>query len=630
MYAGALRSELSARLGVSWGPIKEGHADIDGVAEDLRKLFSQRDAQVEAKLAELIGAWVDEHGGAEPDAWTISRLERAAVLASRPGKQAAVEADVLRAEWTTRAREAGFEVLSLPNGQGRLAGSATLDVDALIAQALQAVAAAASRCVELHPLPGTGTPCRKDGRPLSEHVTDRCLTTLAVLNQEARLLAWARSAVRAVISSDDDPQAVAARAVSGSDPLVLVVGPAGAGKTTMLGTAGAELRQHGRPAIGLAPSGKAADVLAQETGWPATTLAKLLHAHARPGRPLPAWQLPAGTTVVLDESGMASTEDLDALVSLVQRHRWRLVCVGDPAQLPAVGRGGMFAYWCEKLPAHHLQEVCRFADDWQAEASLALRRGERSAATAYAAHHRLQSVHPALLADRVARQQERIATRGQSVAITTASAGTARAINVEIQRRRNLRLEGASVALADGTRAFVGDQVATRRNDAGMVTKAGSSVRNRQSWTVTDVGKDGSLTVADGERGAVVLPARYVARHVELGWAVTGYGNQGVTTDHGICVVEPSSSRAGIYVGMTRGRGRNWAWVLDRTGLADPEEALAAAIARPANARCAHAVREHLGGEPPEMPVLDEATQRMRRRLDELQARRRSEPSLGL
>ncbi len=625
MYAGALRSELSARLGVSWGPIKEGHADIDGVAEDLRKVFSQRDAQVEAKTAELIRAWVDDHDGAEPDAWTISRLERAAVLASRPGKQAAVEADVLRAEWTARAREAGFEVLSLPDVQGRLPGSDTFDVDAVITQALDAVSAssstwlradlareiaallpaeasasaahaielvdrlaeaAASRCVELHPLPETGTPCRKDGRPLSEHVTDRRLTTPPVLEQEARILAWARSAVRAVPSTDDDPQAVAARAVSGVDPLALVVGPAGAGKTTMLRAAGAELRQHRRPAIGLAPSGKAADVLAQETGWPATTLAKLLHEHARPGGPLPAWQLPAGTTVVLDESGMASTEDLDALVDLVRRHRWRLVCVGDPSQLPAVGRGGMFAYWCEKLPAHNLEEVRRFVDDWQAVASLDLRRGQHSAAAAYAAHHRLQSVHPALLADRVARQHERIAERGQSVVITTASAGTARAINVEIQRRLNPRLEGASVALADGTKAFVGDQVATRRNDASLVTEAGSSVRNRQSWTVTDVGKDGSLTVADAERGSVVLPARYVARHVELGWAVTGYGNQGVTTAHGICVVEPSSSRAGIYVGMTRGRGRNWAWILDRSGLADPEEAFGTAIARPANARC--------------------------------------------
>jgi hypothetical protein len=128
-------------------------------------------------------------------------------------------------------------------------------------------------------------------------------------------------------------------------------------------------------------------------------------------------------------------------------------------------------------------------------------------------------------------------------------------------------MAGPSVVLADGTRAFVGDVVATRHNDSRLLTDDASAVRNRQSWTVTGIGADGSLSVADETRGSVRLPARYVARHVELGWAVTGYGSQGVTVDHGICVVEPSGTRAGIYVGMTRGRDRNVAWVVDRTGL---------------------------------------------------------------
>ncbi len=665
VYAAALRSELSAHLGVSWGPVSEGHAEIEGVPQDLLKLFSQRSEQVEAKTAELIAAWVDEHDGAEPDARTICRLERRAVLDSRPDKEDAIEADTLRAEWTERAREAGFEPLSLPDGQGRLPGSALVNYDVVITQAVDAVAAssstwlradlareisallpsdtsgsateavrlvdllaeaAAARCLELHPAATVGSPCRRDGRPLSEHVTNRRLTTPAVLNQEARLLAWGRSAVGSIPQDGQDAHAAAARAVSGDEQLVLVVGPAGAGKTTMLGAAASQLRSQRRPAMGLAPSGKAADVLANETGWPATTLAKLLHEYAKPEGPPAAWRVPADTSIVLDESGMASTEDLDALVGLVQRHHWRLVCVGDPAQLPAVGRGGMFAHWWEALPAHHLEEVHRFDDDWQAAASLALRRGDRNAARSYAARHRLQIVHPALLADRVARKHEVIISRGQSVAITTASTGTARAINVEIQRRRNPRRQARSAALADGTRAFVDDQVATRRNEPGLVTDQGSTVRNRQTWTVKAVGEDGSITVANPERGAVRLPARYVARHLELGWAVTGYGNQGVTTDHGICVVEPSSSRAGIYVGMTRGRGHNLAWVVDRSGLADPEEAFAAAIARPANALTAHGVRAQLGGEALEQ-ALEDPAQRMVRRLDQLQAR---SPARGL
>ncbi len=342
VYASALRSELAGRLGVSWGPVSEGHAEIDGVPGNLLRLFSQRSEQVEAKTAELIAAWVDEHDGAEPDARTIYLLERRAVLASRPAKQDAVQADALRMEWTERAREADFEPLSLPDGDRPLPAGVAVDVDAVITQALEAVAASSStwaradlarevtallpadaggsaaeavkgvdllaeaavaRCVELHPAAPAGAPCRKDGRPLSEHVTDRRLTTPAVLDQEARLLAWARSAVGSVTPAGGDAQAVAAQAVSGHERLVVVVGPAGAGKTTMLGAAAGRLRDQRQRAIGLAPSGKAADVLAGETGWPATTLAKLLHEHAHPAGPTLVWRLPAGTTVVLDEAG---------------------------------------------------------------------------------------------------------------------------------------------------------------------------------------------------------------------------------------------------------------------------------------------------------------------------------------
>ncbi|MDP9419061.1 MAG: relaxase domain-containing protein, partial [Actinomycetota bacterium] len=274
VYAASLKTELSGRLGVSWGPVSDGHAEIEGVPEDLLKLFSQRSQQVEAKTAELIAAWVDAHDGAEPDARTIYRLERWAVLDSRPDKEDAIEAGTLRAEWTERARAGGFEPLSLPDGQGRLPGSIAMDFDLVITQALAAVAAtsstwlradlarevaallpaeatgsateavrlvdllaeaAAARCVELHPAASAGAPCRRDGRPLSEHVTDRRLTTPAVLNQEARLLAWGRSAVGSIPLAGEDPQAAAAQAVSGDEQLVVVVGPAGAGKTTMLG-----------------------------------------------------------------------------------------------------------------------------------------------------------------------------------------------------------------------------------------------------------------------------------------------------------------------------------------------------------------------------------------------------------
>ena len=645
VYDAALRSELAGRVGLEWQAVPEGagQADLAGVPDGLAEVFSKRSRQVEAKLAELIARWTDEHDGTEPGPRELYLLERRAVTSSRPGKDHAIDAEALRADWQAQAHAARFRLDRLPGGQGYLPGTEPIDTEAVIAAALERVAAeqsawlrtdvsrhiaallppgaaqsaddltdlvdqltdrAAARCVELHPPARAATPRRRDGRPVSEHVTDRCLTTAPVFAEESALLEWASTAVdqrTAPPAAGEDPQPAAAAAVAGHAGLVLVVGPAGTGKTTTLVAAVDQLRNRGRPVLGAAPSGKAADVLARQAGCPAVTLAKLLADRAR--RP------PPGTTVILDEAGMASTEDLGRLVALVQEHRWRLACVGDPAQLPAVGRGGMFAHWCEMLPVHHLEEVRRFTHAWEAEASLTLRGGDPRAATVYAEAGRLRAVHPATLADQVARQHDRLTARGRTVAITTASAGAARAINVEIQNRRKPARSGPNVALVDGTVAFSGDRIATRRNDPTLLTTNGVEVRNRHIWTVTTIHRNDDLTVTDSERGAVRLPAAYVGRHVELGWATTGYGNQGVTVDAGIAVVEPSATRAGIYVAMTRGRLGNFAWIPDPTGRADPADALAEAIARPPNASTAHATRDRLHRQAGVAPPTETQTQ---------------------
>jgi hypothetical protein len=144
-------------------------------------------------------------------------------------------------------------------------------------------------------------------------------------------------------------------------------------------------------------------------------------------------------------------------------------------------------------------------------------------------------------------------------------------------------------------------------------------VRNRHTWTVTAINNDGALVVHELGQGRVTLPAGFVARHVELGWAVTGYGTQGVTVDHGICVIEPTTSRAPAYVGMTRGRRTNAAVLADPAGSSDPAETFSCVIQRPANAITALAMRDRLHGYA--VVDLDDDAQRMRARLDRLARR---------
>lgn len=309
-------------------------------------------------------------------------------------------------------------------------------------------ALAEARCAALGPEHDPTTPHRADGRPVTEHVTDRRFTTPFVLDQEHDLQTWATANTRPVEAAGD-PHAAASAAIAGWDRLVLVVGPAGTGKTTATARAVASLHADVRPVVGLAPSGKAADVLAREAGCPSDTVAGFLIRHRE--RPSP-WS--AGTTVILDEAGMIATADLVRLVELVRANRWRLAAVGDPHQLPSVARGGLFAYWCDTLPTHSLDEPRRFTQPWEAAASLHLRGGHPDAVEAYADHGRVHGTHPALVAGQVARAHQHHDAERRSVAITVTNAETARAINREIQWLRKNR--GPGVELHDGTTAHVG------------------------------------------------------------------------------------------------------------------------------------------------------------------------------
>jgi ATP-dependent exoDNAse (exonuclease V) alpha subunit len=142
-----------------------------------------------------------------------------------------------------------------------------------------------------------------------------------------------------------------------------VVGPAGTGKTTMLAKALEDLHRHTAPVFGLAPTAKAARVLAWDTGMAADTVAKLLHEWSRPAlEPGSPYRLPNSTTVVVDEAGMIASHDLARLVMLAEHNEWRLVLVGDPRQLQAVGRGGLFDELCRNGRVHQLEQIHRFTN----------------------------------------------------------------------------------------------------------------------------------------------------------------------------------------------------------------------------------------------------------------------------
>ncbi len=603
LYQSMLRAELTHRYGVAWGPVENSQAEITGIPRELLDAFSKRTAQVDAALADQVREFRDRQGR-DPSRWERAALTREAAEDTRAAKTH-TSAD-LAALWREEAAAHGWtpdRVVPAMRAAARTAavanGVTAPDVIELCstkgsswtrADVLQAICDLAppvsqfsgpewadaveracdrviAECVSLDPPAGGGPMRASDGRSVWLAPTEPHLTHEDVLAQEERIVLFAAEAhdaparPSATVEREglDVLQADAAASVAGHDGLVLVVGPAGTGKTSALRHAVADLARQGRPVFGVAPTAKAAKVLRDETATPADTVAKLLHEW-RTSAPRDGYRLPVRSTLVVDEAGMVGTGALADLIDLAVSQQWRLVLVGDPRQLQAVGRGGMFYELCRTARTHQLATIHRFRHRWEQAASLQLRAGNPDALDGYIDHGRVTAGTLDELVTEAARRWIAHTAAGHRVAVVAETNEHVDALNATIQahRRAQGQLGHQVTRVAGGDTAAVGDVVATRRNDRTLRTDRGEAVRNRDLWTVLDVRRDGSLTVShrDGH-GQVTLPADYARAHVRLGYAATGHGYEGDTVDVSLGVVTPATSHRGLYVAATRGRQEN-------------------------------------------------------------------------
>lgn len=422
---------------------------------------------------------------------------------------------------------------------------------------------------------------RPDGTSAFRPKASTVYTSEELLAAEDRLLERARTTTAPTIPIDivekltarpdregrmlgeDQATALAAVAVSGRVVDVLV-GPAGAGKTTaMRALRTAWEREHGRGSVvGLAPSAVAAQVLADDLGITTENTAKWWDTHQRTGATFQKGQM-----IIIDEASLAGTLSLDRITALAERAGAKVLLVGDWAQLQSVTSGGAFSLLVhDRDDAPELVDVHRFLNEWEKAASLDLRHGRIETINTYADHDRITGGDTEVMIDAAYSGWRADKLAGIATVLIADSNESVHALNQ--RARADLILDGTvnalrEVELHDTSRASIGDTIITRRNDRRLNSGRGW-VRNGDRWTVTDVRDDGSLTVRRaGTRpgGAVVLPAGYVAEHVDLGYAVTAHRAQGITTDTAHVLADASTTRENLYVAMTRGREANLVYV---------------------------------------------------------------------
>ena len=311
---------------------------------------------------------------------------------------------------------------------------------------------------------------------------------------------------------------------------------------------GEALRANGIEVLGAAPSGVAAERLADGADIPSSTIHALIERTRRE-------PLPGGCVVIVDEASMADTRSLTALLEMVERCRGKAILIGDPNQLPSVGARGLFAEIAERLGAAELRENRRQIDPIQHDLFEAVRDGDPLDYLSHAVKAGLLVVatdpddaKAALVADWW-RQAEPDPAGNVMIALRRAGVADLNTAGQDLMDRANRR--GPNRIVVGDTELAEGDQIICRRNDRSL------DVRNGTRAMILDVDERArAISIQTDRDDTITLPRRYLDDgHVQLGYAMTGHSSQSLTVERAFVLApDHGEQREWGYVALSRAR----------------------------------------------------------------------------
>jgi conjugative relaxase-like TrwC/TraI family protein len=401
-YRSALADELAqCGYAIEGGTGKEGrYFEIAGVPRSLIDAYSSRTREV-AKAIERFRA----QRGRAPEPGELRALK----LKNRKAKLLVTKGDLQRS-WNETAAHHGFDGPSpdLPIARSPAPLSLEDRVERALTERAATFEATQLRAVVLEQSVGELAPHEAlslsramvaERRVLAlqgglmttltvrarEQAIERRFSELALpgtrdVGDRARELAGRQVAERigGALSAE---QTRALELITGPERGAVLIGPAGTGKGVVIEAAARAEQLVGHDSFGVAVSGSTAQRLGQDSPALAgrTLTLDALVFRAERG------QLTVGetTTIYFDEAGMADTDRLDRLTELVAERGAKLVAIGDGAQLPSIGAGGMFDRLAAIAPSAELSNVRRTLDPAEQRAWADLRAGRSEKAMAH-------------------------------------------------------------------------------------------------------------------------------------------------------------------------------------------------------------------------------------------------------
>jgi conjugative relaxase-like TrwC/TraI family protein len=387
--------------------------------------------------------------------------------------------------------------------------------------------------------------------------------------------------------TDDQVQAAYGVLTSGR-AIDILVGPAGTGKTRTVAKIAEAWQEAGAGrVVGLATSTNAAHALAAEGLTESNNLARFLGRVRDSDRGRGHLPVRPGDLLVVDEASMVPTTDLAAVEAIATRWGAKILLTGDTEQLSAPEAGGAMRLLADEHGYYQLRTVQRFEQEWERAASLRLRDGDADVLAEYDQRGRILDGTREQMADAAYQRWLADHLSGKSSVLLTTT--NAQATELSRRARDELAALGLVVAgdvaeLADGNVAGVGDLIVARQNARIEAGQAGRRLANRDVLRIDGWDEVGEERVAQVRRAAGLdpltgevlwsdtfeLPEDYIERHADLAYAGNVHVAQGRTVDTAHMLVDETAGRESLYVGMSRGRERNTAYVVtERVHLAN-------------------------------------------------------------
>lgn len=397
--------------------------------------------------------------------------------------------------------------------------------------------------------------------------------------------------------------------------LSVLVGRAGAGKTTALKAVSDIYKEAGYTVIGSSLSAMAADNLGREADIHATTLHRWIYLWERYQsaqekflsfdsvmeegvfKQLDWYQdlkrfegsaLTNKTVMIVDEAGMVGTRLWNELLAHVKASGAKLIAVGDDNQFKAIEAGDFFRELKTQAAASNtlfeLNTIYRQRHEWMKDASMNLANLEvGDALRAYEQQGHIHETSRENLAHDIAVAYVNSAKNAQASIVLAFTRAQVEELNQAI--RQELKKEGLlpqeDIISLNGQSFTIGDRIVFLENDKSRLTitdadgviKKGEYIKNGTQGKIRDINPDGSIQVQVSEnlytsitclststpKVAIGQPAPEFLREygytaIDHGYAVTTHKAQGQTVDHVFVTASRNMDAKGLYVAMTRHR----------------------------------------------------------------------------